>query len=119
MVAILTTHKVTVAGADANSAKVYYCKLRPGTYTSIETLVGIGEASDTEENNAITSVSELIRAGVLFRMVTSGGTLGNKKSFNILVTRDKISTAMDGIKGKTINGVIVKAGRIKRRASFY
>jgi hypothetical protein len=116
---ILKLHKVTVTGASPDDAKVYYCSLRPGTYTSISSIVGITEATDTEQNNVRSDVAELIRAGVLFRMVCSGGTATARKSFNLLVTKDKIATAMDAIKGKSINGTTVGAGRVKRTATFY
>lgn len=117
--AILVLHKVTL-GAGA-AAKTYYCLLNPTTYTSIDAVVGISKVTEDSEKNSVKSdVAELIGAGVLFRIVCYGKSSdGKRRSFNILCTREKIGTALDGLEGKTIHGVTVGAGRIKRTATFY
>jgi len=119
--AILELHKLTLGGSvDGGATKVYYCLLRPETYTSIGSIVGITKVTDEAElNNAKTSVAELIGAGVAFRLQVDGKIGGRRRSFNLLCARDRIGTAMDGLKGKTVNSVVVGAARVKRRASFY
>lgn len=119
--AILELHKINVGGGGGVTGSNYYCMLNPNTYTSIASIVGIAKVTDeAEKNNPTYTVAELIRAGIVQRMICSGKATGNKpRSFNLLVARDKLSSALDGIKGKTINGVTVGAGRIKRTATFY
>lgn len=115
---IVKLHKVTVGGTVDGGGKFYYCLLNPKTYTGIGSTVGITLASEEEQNSVRASVAELLRAGIVFRLnVTSRTT--PKRYFNILCTRDKVNTALDGLAGKTVNGVVVGAARAKRTANFY
>lgn len=94
--------------------------LNPNTYTSIDSVVGVSKVtSEAEMSEPNTRVSELIGAGIVFRVTASGKSGTNYRSYSFLVARDKIGTALDAVKGKTINGVSLSAGKIKRKATFY
>jgi hypothetical protein len=120
MAPVLAKHKLTLTGSVDGGGKTYYFLARPGTYASIGSTVGITLVTEQSEmNNPNTSVAELLGSGLAFRILCHGKSGGAMKYFNVLCSRDKIGTALDGVINKTINGVTLLAAKGKRRASFF
>lgn len=95
--------------------KNYFFLSRAVTYTGLDTTVGVAAAADTDHDEPKNKVEELQNKGILFRVVCY---LSNKEVRHVLVTRDKLATALDALPGKTIEGATVKSAGIARKARF-
>lgn len=95
--------------------KSYFFLSRAASYTGLDTTVGVAPAADTDKDEPKNKVEELQNKGIVFRVVCY---LSNKERRQILVTRDKLATALDALPGKTIEGATVVSAGIARRARF-
>lgn len=111
---ILKLFKAQVGGA------TYFFLQNPTTYAgSIDTLTGVTEATDAEQDEPAIPVYQLIANQKLFRVVCSVQTSAGIKTRKLLITRDKLSTAFDDLIGETIGGGTVKSVRIPQKAQFF
>lgn len=115
MAPILDLFKATIG------TRTYFFYQHPTAYQgSLDTITGIEEAAQTELDEPATSVSNLISKGRLFRVTitTTDGT--KKRTAKILVTRDKLITALDSLIGETFKGnQTIQAARIPQKAQFF
>lgn len=122
MAPILTLHEIT-AGTGAG-AKKYYCLLKPGIYkdADVKTATGIQEALPADYDQPPIPVGTLLQKGIVHRVRASGskgtGLAAKRVTHNLLVENGKLGTVIDGLKGKTIDGVVMtSAGFVRRRFS--
>lgn len=95
--------------------KNYFFLSKAETYAGLSATVGVEAAADTDNDEPRTKVEELQNKGIVFRV---NCYLANGKVRQVLVTRDKLATALDGLIGKTIAGSTVRAAGIARKARF-
>ena len=119
MAAILKKFRATV-GAGV-TAREYFFLQNPTSYAgSLNTITGISEATDTEQDQPDTSVGNLLKSGQLFRINVryTGGPTGFRTA-KLLVTREKLSTALDGLVGKTLRGGQIVKASMPQKAVFF
>jgi hypothetical protein len=113
MAPILKTYKATVNGIP------YYFLQRTGAYQgSLDTISGVAEAGEEEQDQPVYAVAELLNKTILMRLYISYKVGEIRKRAQLLVARDKVGTALDALVNETYRGgTITKAG-MKRDASF-
>lgn len=119
MVAILKKFRATVGGA--GSEREYFFLQNPTSYGgAVDTVTGIRAATDTEQDEPETSVGSLLKSGKVFRVNIryTGGPTGFKTA-KILVTREKLGTALDELVGKTFKGGQIVKASIPRKAQYF
>lgn len=119
MPAILQMYAAAL-GANSGAPGTYYFMQAPLSYAgTLDTVTGISAASDAEKDMPQYKVEALLAKGILFRVVVNYEVAGKRKSSRILVTRDKLGTALDGLIGKSFRQGEIKSARIPRKATFY
>lgn len=119
MVAILKKYRATTGAA--GSEREYFFLQNPTSYGgAVDTATGITAAADTEQDEPETSVASLLKSGKLFRVNIryTGGATGFKTA-KILVTREKLGTALDTLVGKSFRGGTIVRASIPRKAQFF
>ena len=122
MVKILTLHKVTTTnGTETDS---YFFLAKPSVYTGdISTQTGVTEAALTEKDEPRYPVSELLAKGIVTRLVTYAvegtGITARRKTHRLLVTKAKLATALDGLRGKSIGGAVVDSVGFPRKRTLF
>lgn len=119
MPAVVTLHEINnvLAGGTVDA----YVLLRPGIYTAdIATATGISDVSSdrTKADNPVFSVAELLKKGVLIRLKTYSTVNGKQYTHSLLVTRDKLGTVQDRLKGKSISGKTIERVGFSRNATY-
>lgn len=118
MAPILKKFRATVGAT--GSEQQYYFLQNPTSYGgAVDTITGIAAATDTEQDEPETSVASLLKSGKLFR-VNIRYQIGTSaaKTAKILVTRDKLGTALDGLIDKTFRGGTIVKASIPRKATY-
>lgn len=115
MAPILKRFKATIG------TTTYYFLQAPNSYGgTVDTATGITEAEDTDEDQPSTAVAELVRKGKLFRLVVEYTTGTARRSAKLLVTREKLATALDDLIGETFKGAgTITSVRIPQKATFF
>jgi hypothetical protein len=93
---------------------VYAFKGTKGLYDGpIATETGISVAGEDDQDLPEYAVKELLQKGILRRVnaITANGT--KKGSLKMLVAKDKLATALDGLKGKNYSITGGSSGLIK------
>lgn len=100
---------------------VYYCLLNPTTYINLETVVGVKKVTNQQElTEPNTSISELIKCGLLQRINVSGkNNAGQRRSYDIVVLRSRMNVILTNLIGKSIQGIKITSVGAKRKATFY
>jgi hypothetical protein len=101
----LTLHVATI-GAVKHGIK------QPDDYASINAIVGIKKATATEQVDDSTEVNSLRRSGKLIKLSCR---LANKKVNTILCTTEKVSGAVAGLIGKSLDGSTISSVSIPRK----
>lgn len=114
MPAILKTWKATIG-----TKTYFFLQSATGYQGSLDTICGLSEAEDDEQDEPVYSVAELINKNVLLRVRISYQVGTTKKQAKLLVTRDKIGTALDSLIGETYRGGTIRKAGIKRDATFF
>lgn len=119
MPAILKKYRATV-GATGSEREYFFLQSPTGYGGAVDTATGITEATDTEQDEPETSVAALLKSGKLFRVNIryTGGATGFRTA-KILVTREKLGTALDTLIGKTFRGGTIVKASIPRKAQFF
>lgn len=113
MAPILKTYKATV------NSKVYYFLQRTNAYQgSLDTISGVAEAEDDEQDEPVYAVAELLNKVVLMRLYLTYQVGEVRKRGQILVAKDKVGAALDGLVGETYRGGTIRKVGAKRDASF-
>lgn len=119
----MTVHVATLAatgaGGGLDAGTTYFFMQNDGSYTGLKGETGIDKASDAQQDAPRYKVGELLARGILVRLSVSIKDGTRMKSRQILVTKDKVVTALETLKGKTMAGGIVSSARVPRRMSFY
>ncbi|MUL39347.1 hypothetical protein [Gloeocapsopsis dulcis] len=98
----------------------YYFLQAPNSYAgSIDTVSGITKAPDAEKDEPIVSVGSLLQSGKVFRVAVQYDAGGRRRTGRILVTRDKLATALDALIGKSFRGGVITSARIPTKATFF
>lgn len=115
MAPILKLYKATIG------TTTYYFLQSPTSYGgTVDTATGITEAEDTDQDQPFTAVAELVRKGKLFRLAVEYGATGvPKKTAKLLVTRDKLTTALDDLLDEPFRGGTITSVRIPQKATFF
>lgn len=118
MAAFLKKYRATV-GAAGSEREYFFLQSATGYGGSVDTVTGITAATDTEQDEPETSVASLLKSGKLFRVNIryTGGSTGFKTA-KILVTRQKLGTALDDLVGKTFRGGQIVRASIPRKATY-
>jgi hypothetical protein len=122
MAKILTLHKATATVGTTTDS--YFFLARPSIYSGdIATQTGVSEATNEEKDEPRYPISELLAKGILTRLVTyavSGtGTTARRKTHRLLVVKSKIGTALDGLRGKSIDGAVVDSVGFPRKRTLF
>lgn len=118
MAPILKLFRATV-GAAGNEAEYFFLQ-NPLSYEgSLDTVTGIASATDTEQDRPDIPVDRLLKKGILFRVTVRYLVGGGMKTSKLLVTRDKFSTALDALIGKTFRTGEIKKASVPTRATFF
>jgi hypothetical protein len=119
----MTLHVATLGAAGAGGAPdagtKYFFLQSEASYTGVETQTGVDKATDDQLDAPRYKVGELLARGILIRVTASVKVGTATRTRQLLVTRDKVVAALEGLKGKTVGGGIVTSARIKRNMSFY
>lgn len=115
----VATIGATTGGAAPDAGTKYFFLQDPATYTGLTTETGVDAATAAQLDAPRYKVGELLARGILVRVTASVKTGTVTRTRQILVTRDKVVTALEGLKGKAIAGGTISSARIKRRMSFY
>ncbi|HEY9711317.1 MAG TPA: hypothetical protein V6D48_24115 [Oculatellaceae cyanobacterium] len=119
----LSTHVATLglagAGGAADAGTLYFFKSMKGSYTSLKTETGIDEASEAQQDAPTYHIKDLLAKGILVRLAVYIKDGTKRKSKKIYVTRDKVSTALESLKGKAMGGGTVTSVTIPRSMTFY
>lgn len=119
MAAILKKFRATVGGT--GSEKEYFFLQHPTSYEgSFDTLTGIKAATDTEQDEPDISVGNLLKSGKLFRVSVryTGGPTGFRTA-KLLVTKEKLTSALDALVGKTFRGGQIVKVSLPQKAVFF
>jgi hypothetical protein len=119
MVAILKKFRATV-GTTGNE-KEYFFLQNPTSYEgSLDTATGIKEATETEQDEPNISVAALLNSGKLFRVNVryTGGPTGFRNA-KLLVTRDRLGTALDTLVDKSFRGGTIVKASIPGKATYF
>lgn len=113
MAPILKTYKATV-----NTIPYYFLQRTDAYQGSLDTISGVAEAEEQEQDQPVYAVAELISKTILLRLHITYKIGELKKRAQVLVARDKVGTALDALIGETYRGgTITKAG-MKRDGNF-
>jgi hypothetical protein len=119
----LTAHVATLGGAGiggaADAGLKYFFRQVDGTYATLATETGIDKATADQQDAPLYDVKELLASGIVVRLSLSIKDGTRIKSGKILVTRDKVTTALDALKNKTFRGGTIVSVRFPRRMAFY
>lgn len=115
MAPILKLFRATISADEQ-----YFFLQAPNSYQgSLDTVTGISEATETEQDRADTPVDRLLKVGVLFRVAIQYTSGTGRKTARLLVTRPKLGTALDGLIGKSFRGGEITKARIPRKAQYF
>lgn len=119
----MTLHVATLGAAGAGGAPdaglKYFFLQDPTTYAGLATETGVDKATDAQLDAPRYKVGELLARGILIRVTASVKVGTATRTRQLLVTRDKVVTALETLKGKAMAGGTVSSARIKRNMSFY
>jgi hypothetical protein len=119
----MTLHVATLGAAGAGGAPdaglKYFFLQDPSTYTGLATETGVDKATDAQLDAPRYKVGELLARGIVVRITASIKVGTTTRTRQILVTRDKVVTALETLKGKALGGGTISSARIKRNMSFY
>ncbi len=107
------THHTAVITVD-NVVTEFYL-LQPDQYGAINAETGIAKSATQDIDQPVVAVKELLAKGVLIRVAVSYLEGGVRKVGRILVTRQKLDTALAALKGKTFSGGTITSARVPRR----
>jgi len=97
----------------------YFFLANPSSYAgSLDTITGITEATDAEQNEPNVKVGELLNSGQAFRVHIQYTSAFGTRTGKILVSKDKLSTALDSLLGKPYRGGTIKFARIPTKATY-
>lgn len=118
MAPILKKYKaVLVDGATTNE---YFFLANPSSYAgSLDTITGIQEAGENEQEEPTIKVGELLNSGKAFRVNVTyliGTGIGTAK---LTVAKGKLDTALDGLIGKPYRGGTITTAYIPTKATFF
>lgn len=109
--------KTTIAAAGANPARTYFFLAPKGLYTGgIATACGITQGADTDNDEPVTPVKELLLYGIVER-IHARATKGTKiYQYAMLCAAAKQTTVATDLKGKTVSteGVLSTGSVIQR-----
>ena len=114
---VLSVHVASVGTAPG--ARQYFFRQNKGSYTGIAGKTGVDEAGENDQDEPLYPVKELLAKGVLIRLAVSIKDGTKRKSRELLVTSDKVVTALEGLKGQPFAGGTITSARIPRDATFY
>lgn len=118
---ILKLHKITYADSTTNVTKEFFFLANPATYASIDTQLGVTEATQNEiavEGDG-TSVSSLLGSGYFVRLVIYFKQGTTNRTARILCPINRVNTFRKYIAGKSYkSGTVKKAGQ-PRKTTFY
>jgi len=113
---MLGLHRTTIGVAP--NERTYYFLQPEGNYTGdVATLTGI-QAEPGEIDEPLTPVKELLRRGILIRIVIDYGSPTNRKRARLLCQRTKLQECLDNLPDEEFKGQDILSARIPRRATF-
>jgi hypothetical protein len=116
-------HVATLGAAGAGGAPdaglKYFFMQDPTTYTGLEAVTGVDKATEAQLDAPRYKVGELLARGIVVRITVSIKDGTKIKTRKLLVTKDKVVAALEGLKGKAVGGGTVTSARVPRRISFY
>lgn len=119
----MTLHVATLGAAGAGGAAVggkdYFFLQNATTYTGLAGETGIDKATDAQEDEPRHRIGELLARGIVVRIAVSVKDGTRVKTRQLLVTRDKVVTALETLKGKAFAGGTISSARVRRRMTFY
>lgn len=105
----------------AGAEREYYFLQNPTSYEgTLDTVTGVKAATDTEQDEPDIPVGNLLKSGKLFRVNIryTGGPTGFRTA-KLLVTKEKLVTALDGLIDKTFKGGVIVKASIPQKAVFF
>lgn len=112
----LALHKTTI-GVAPNSVTYYFLQPEGNYEGDVATLTGV-TAEEGETDEPLTPVKELLRRGILLRIVIDHGSTANRRSARLLCQRSKLSECLDDLPDATFKGRDILSARVPRRATF-
>lgn len=98
-----------------DGTKTYFFLSKSATYTAVGTDTGVEAAATTDGDEPVFKVEELQGKGILFRLTCY---CTNDAKREVLCVRSKLSTALEGLKGKVISGQTVNSVVVSRKARY-
>lgn len=112
----LALHKTTIGVAP--TAVTYYFLQPEGNYEgTVANLTGV-QREEGEIDEPLTPVKELLRRGILLRIVIDHGSATNRRTARLLCQRSKLSECLDDLPDETFKGRDILSARVPRRATF-
>lgn len=119
----MTLHVATVGAAGAGGAldagNTYFFLQSDTAYTGLATETGIDKATEAQQDAPRYKIGELLARGILVRLAVSIKDGTRIKTRKLLVTKDKVIPALEGLKNKAYGGGTITSVRVPRRMSFY
>lgn len=103
-----------------NGTQRYHFRQPPNNYAgTIDTITGITEGTDDDQNEPAVNVGELLNSGKVHRVVVQYNVAGVRRSAKILVAKGKLDTALDDLIGATFRGGQITSARIPAKATYF
>jgi hypothetical protein len=107
------------AGGALDAGNTYFFLQNDTSYTGLAGETGIDKATAAQQDAPKYKVSELLARGILVRLAVSVKDGTRFKTGQLLVTKDKVVSALESLKGKPFSGGTISSARVPRRMSFY
>lgn len=92
----------------------------PDVYDSIKTQTGVEEATDANRADGLSyTVAGLLYSGMAAKLTVSYRENNKRKTAEIIVAIDKLSSAITGLKGKSFSGGTIIKAYTPRRATTH
>lgn len=117
MAPILKKFRATVGAT--GSEREYFFLASPTSYAgSLDTVTGIAEATDTEQDEPNVKVGELLNSGKAFRVNIRYTSGAGTRTGKLLVAKGKLDTALDQLIDKPYRGGQIVSAYIPTKATF-
>lgn len=117
MAPFLKTFKATV-GAAPGGQTYYFLQSATSYGGTIDTATGVQAAGDNEQDMPVTSIGQLLQKQILIRVNVRYTSGAGTKTAKLLVTRNKIATALDELVDKSFKGGTIKTVSIPTKATY-
>lgn len=117
MAPALVLYRATIG--DTPDVTEYWFLQAPNTYGgALDNICGVKIAAQSEQDNPRLTVSQLLKSGRLVRVAITYSSGTGRKTAKLLVVRQKLTTALDQLIGKSYRGGTILTARAPVKAKY-